>query len=986
MNTEILADAYFRRIVSAILVDKQDEARMIRQEMGRYFPQHPKYKAFGELEHTSHAANAIQRKVYFLGVGINDYKPPLRRLRGCVNDVNLIEHTLLDIWGAQLYPKTLLDNGATSFSVKTILEELIAVTAPDDVLVFYFSGCAGHGLTDVPANSDYYLAVSDSEVEKGIWSNVILGGDLQKYMSQSKAHNKFVIIDSDSNEAFIKSVEKGGDYSAIFGCSPGEGAMELNGNGVFTHYLCEAVRNQQALRAKDFFLYKKVCEEIGLKHKQTPFMVGDVAPLFFDETRIAFHDLVKIVFSERNLSEQEFYTVQSIFQQSSSWFWPILKKMGNYLLEKQQWEKAAYFLEEYLRFERDLETSLQLVEIYDLLGNDQHAQRCIQQWIELQQGLAEEHPARILLNKYETLDEASKERYALLVGISKYDILPSLLSSRKDAEHWYEYLTKDLNIPAENVTLLTDEYATKESLLEALQKHCAISAKHPVLFFFSGYGSAYDAEALETSLRYKDAGLVDLPFTGIDEHAVIPAILSVDARKDGIADILFTDIQDIYQKNNGKHLSCIFDIGGDDSEGARGLKSIKTDNLVRGGLDLDELDLNKPENVLVPKQQCGAVTLLPGVLQTSRTKNRKSKLYCEETKEGGVFTTETLKILREQMDAPFDFLQKRLCQVAYPRLRQTLSPILLGHTTMRLLHYHRFAEQEIQAFKQGIWENLKRALYKIAGSRSEEDFPDCQVNIAIAEALLNNIDKALSILTFTATEKDKEENNRNVLANYHLGRLLVLTSPPNDKEKWSQAASSLRIAAKKSSDMLPIYYYLGKAIRQVTLIEGRNEAAAAFQKYEEGGYPIGFKNEVMDYLDSLDEKRLIKRKMEEGQQYINEKNYAEAERSFEDAKIAGSLDADYQLGRVYEAQQDALQALNAYIQARENNVSQVDLPKKIAEQYKILCAKSEFYNKILNDLEKYTKEQTNTHDEANLKKLIESIQNMKPVIKSNTSI
>jgi hypothetical protein len=75
-------------------------------------------------------------------VGIDAY-PHVRPLKGCVNDVRLVQGVLLERFGfGEPEMTVLLDGQATRAGILAALDDLIATTAPDDIVVFYY---AGHG-------------------------------------------------------------------------------------------------------------------------------------------------------------------------------------------------------------------------------------------------------------------------------------------------------------------------------------------------------------------------------------------------------------------------------------------------------------------------------------------------------------------------------------------------------------------------------------------------------------------------------------------------------------------------------------------------------------------------------------------------------------------------------------------------------------------------------------------------------------------------
>ncbi|MCG8407796.1 MAG: caspase family protein [Phycisphaerales bacterium] len=84
---------------------------------------------------------ALPRKLALL-VGINEYRYPLSKLSGCVNDVHEMQRVLRDTYGfAEGDIKTLTDAEATRDNIlKAFKQHLIDRASPDTVVVFHYSG------------------------------------------------------------------------------------------------------------------------------------------------------------------------------------------------------------------------------------------------------------------------------------------------------------------------------------------------------------------------------------------------------------------------------------------------------------------------------------------------------------------------------------------------------------------------------------------------------------------------------------------------------------------------------------------------------------------------------------------------------------------------------------------------------------------------------------------------------------------------------
>ncbi|XVU29704.1 caspase family protein [Actinoplanes sp. CA-054009] len=84
-------------------------------------------------------------KIYALLVGIDRYRVPGLRLRGCVNDVRLAEHLLRDrVEADRLAVETLCDTQATRAAVIDRFRRHLGAAGDGDIALFWFSG---HGST-----------------------------------------------------------------------------------------------------------------------------------------------------------------------------------------------------------------------------------------------------------------------------------------------------------------------------------------------------------------------------------------------------------------------------------------------------------------------------------------------------------------------------------------------------------------------------------------------------------------------------------------------------------------------------------------------------------------------------------------------------------------------------------------------------------------------------------------------------------------------
>lgn len=178
-----------------------------------------------------------------LVVGINDY--PGSPLRGCVNDANRI---------ASLLKKN--GDGKPNFSVKLLtapsdtigraelrgaIEKLFAGDC--DVSLFYFSG---HGL--IKSTGGYIVTPDAKEYDEGVSMEYILN-----LANNSKAKDKVILLDCCHSGSLGSPTTTGSSVaqlseglSVLTASREAESALEINGMGVFTALVADALQGGAA--------------------------------------------------------------------------------------------------------------------------------------------------------------------------------------------------------------------------------------------------------------------------------------------------------------------------------------------------------------------------------------------------------------------------------------------------------------------------------------------------------------------------------------------------------------------------------------------------------------------------------------------------------------------------------------------------------------------------------------------------------------------
>lgn len=178
-----------------------------------------------------------------LVVGINDY--PGSPLAGCVNDATSIAG-LLEVHG----------DGSPNFGVHLITSPSIQVTRPvlraaienlfagdPDMALLFF---AGHGY--IKSTGGYLVTVDAKKYDEGVSMDEVLA-----LANQSQAKNKVVILDCCHSGAMAAPALAGNGtaqlsegLSVLTASRDYESSLEVNGSGVFTSLLSDALRGGAA--------------------------------------------------------------------------------------------------------------------------------------------------------------------------------------------------------------------------------------------------------------------------------------------------------------------------------------------------------------------------------------------------------------------------------------------------------------------------------------------------------------------------------------------------------------------------------------------------------------------------------------------------------------------------------------------------------------------------------------------------------------------
>lgn len=176
-------------------------------------------------------------------VGVNDY--PGAPLRGCVNDANAIGSVLETHadGGPNFSVKLVTSPGdsVTRAELRALIEKLFAGDC--DVCLFYFSG---HGY--IKSTGGYLVTTDAKKYDEGVSMDEIL-----VIANQSQAKEKVIVLDCCHSGAMATPTISGANLaqlseglSVLTASRDSESALEINGRGVFTSLVVDALKGGAA--------------------------------------------------------------------------------------------------------------------------------------------------------------------------------------------------------------------------------------------------------------------------------------------------------------------------------------------------------------------------------------------------------------------------------------------------------------------------------------------------------------------------------------------------------------------------------------------------------------------------------------------------------------------------------------------------------------------------------------------------------------------
>lgn len=175
-----------------------------------------------------------------LVIGIDNYAS--HPLKGCVNDAKAFASIIeRNSDGTPNFGVKLIPNVKTKSALKTLIVELFE--GKNDVALFYFSG---HGF--INELGGYIVTPDHSKYDEGISMDEVL-----TLANKSTVKDKIIILDCCHSGAFGSPANSGGSTTQIIegitiltASRDSESAIEINGHGIFTNLLLDALQGGAA--------------------------------------------------------------------------------------------------------------------------------------------------------------------------------------------------------------------------------------------------------------------------------------------------------------------------------------------------------------------------------------------------------------------------------------------------------------------------------------------------------------------------------------------------------------------------------------------------------------------------------------------------------------------------------------------------------------------------------------------------------------------
>ncbi|MCT7975893.1 caspase family protein [Laspinema olomoucense] len=836
-NADVQDAAYYLGIVYL----KQAKTEKAVQAFKSFLPkQQDSDKAAYVRELISFSQSLKASKRYALLIGIN-YSGSIKcRLRGCVNDIQILSEVLFQKYDFQV--KMLPDKEATYENIIKEFNKLQQEARPEDIVIIYYSGHenAGHWIPyDAPIEQIQNL--SDADQEARIY-NLIGIQELSKLIDLIPSVSKTLILDtviSQEWQEFIKEVKQMNSCNLLFAASPGHFAQELQTenrkyHGVFTYKLVQELwqSSEKATQGEILFCVK---EEIKSQvQNQDPFFLVNQNTKIFCANFCSLRSTILEFSLRRNYSGLTPENLKKLYEKATQ---EITVSFPNFYYSiGLAFFKKGYFAQAITAFQITLKkTKYNLQKPLLALGSAQFNNKlysdAIETFMRLQKYGLEYHNNAIKEVLSILKQIRNRPHYALLVGIENYtnDKIPLAEGATADVLQLKKILQNKFGFEKSNITVLLNENANRQSIVKAFQELVEKSLIHPALFYFSGNGS-------------------------VDEQGN-PTIVSADSQMPGIIDIRLDELSQLVNHLHTNLVSVIdadWQInrqkGSDKDKYYRYIPYIKnsfSSTRMAGFHGNRNTSLIESNKIRIPN--IGSISIFPKQINGEITNNKNKERFT-------VFLLKQLEKIQPEQHT-YKQLYEFLCDnndknlnYEYINIDELQSVIFNNDCTLKKLNKFITKIEQEPTVKATVI--LKRLI-----NQRNNFAPEEYLNLGIAYYTLGEYDKSISALQMAIeqvlgpnsrlSEQSSTPEKHYSEAHYWLGRVLY-----ESKRDPARAVSELRLATEQNPDNYAAHYYLGKALRALVEQKILTEAERAFQTYLQAGAPWGEEDKIQEFLNS----------------------------------------------------------------------------------------------------------------------------------------
>ncbi len=817
---------------------KYEKAQESFEDFLKYFPDHE------DAEWVTMYLQQLNKKhvkIAALLIG-TEMQPGVSSVHGTGNDIRLMTEAL------QLYEADitkLVDQEATRQGILRELDNLRAKSTSYDSILVYYSGAALSGNLNSNTGTAPYLTAYDTSISSGAVTSAIDAHEIDNTMNAMSAPEVLLILDTDPQQTFINLAKETSSYTVLLGASLGEHLSEQMFDnffaGNFTRALSETLKNHVVRRKSYGQLLNEIVLYFGNQNvMQTPLCIGNAQRIALggsnDENIYAerFNFMEQYAFAKRKNFAP--YTLEKLKESYASVLELNIKfpkahySFGNAFLSKGDYGMAMSALESVIgqKSESYPQTSFMIGKAQFHMGDYANALSSFQS-----------SPKASEANLHELIATTKRlvtgQKYALLVGVKNHlnDQVSPAHGAVNDVKALQSILVSQYKFPDDNITILTDEGATREAILNAFGDIAEKAKENFALFYFAGNGSY---------TKYKT-----------------PTIISFDGRTEEVFDIGLKSLANTALLS--PNLITIIDAGW--IPNSNGSRSIKPD--VRTQETVIKLSSSSQQHVPNPNEpkhinnfKIGAISIFPNSFERLGSSQPEiiEETYGPEGSEvvHGQLTyalTQSLKIFGKKITTYEDWLTRATKLL-------TLPPFVIGENhENRLFSVPSFTRQAYSQIERLDREEITNAVQKLnamydqrklRGELSARDY----LNLGLAHECVGDYKQAMEQTTkaidLFAHEYPSGSSEEEYEARYHLGRMLY-----NTKQELGKAVEELRKAKSKFGDDAYICYYLAQSIRELVNRESENlnEVVSLFDTYIKKGAPLGNVENVQQIIGSL---------------------------------------------------------------------------------------------------------------------------------------